>query len=215
MTEPLPPAHPAQGPAPRFPGVAAVVLAAGASVRFGPPKLLHPVGGVPLLLRSVGAFLDAGVVEVVVVVGAHAARYAELLRSLPVRTLVHPGWEAGMFSSARAGLAAASPSATHVALSPADLPGLGPADVAAVVSAALAGPEGAVAVPLHAGRRGHPLVLPRAVADEVASWPDGARLDLVLREEGRRVLEVPVDHAGVLRDVDTPSDLVEAPGASR
>ena len=48
----------------------AIVVAAGSGSRAGGPKQWRSVGGRPLLAWSVGAFLDAGANEVVVVVPA-------------------------------------------------------------------------------------------------------------------------------------------------
>ncbi|MCE1195276.1 NTP transferase domain-containing protein, partial [bacterium] len=53
--------------------VAAVLLAAGASTRFGSPKMLAPVGGEPLLRRVARAFVEAGFAEVAVVLAPGAA----------------------------------------------------------------------------------------------------------------------------------------------
>ena len=55
--------------------VGAVVLAAGAGSRLGGrPKCLLELGGVPLIRRTLIALSGAGVDEVVVVLGHHAAQ---------------------------------------------------------------------------------------------------------------------------------------------
>lgn len=208
MSLTTPPPAPGPQPAPDLTLVSGVVVAAGASARFGAPKLLAPLGGVPLLRRSVLAFAGAGLGEVLVVLGAHADVLLPLLADLAVRTVRNPRWEAGMFSSVRAGLAAVRPAATRVAVSPADLPFLTPEVVARVASASLLAEGGAaVTLPVHEGRRGHPLLLPRPLAERVLGWPDDSRLDRLLREPGVAVREVAGCGPGVLRDVDTPGDL--------
>ncbi|KAA0255726.1 nucleotidyltransferase family protein [Acidobacteria bacterium ACD] len=206
LTAPPPPSVPAP-PEPALRFVSGLVVAAGASARFGAPKLVAPLGGVPLLLRSVLAFTGAGLGEVLVVLGAHADLLLPLLADLPVRPVRNPRWEAGMFSSVRAGLAEVSPAATRVAVSPADLPFLTPEVVARVARASLEEGGSAVTLPVHEGRRGHPLLLPRPLAARVLGWPDDARLDRLLREPDVSVSEVGGCGPGVLRDVDTPGDL--------
>jgi bifunctional UDP-N-acetylglucosamine pyrophosphorylase/glucosamine-1-phosphate N-acetyltransferase len=64
-------------------GVVAVVLAAGLGKRMRStlPKVLHPVGGRPMLLRVLTAARDAGVGRAVVVTGVHAARVEEAVRA--------------------------------------------------------------------------------------------------------------------------------------
>ncbi|MYI14996.1 MAG: NTP transferase domain-containing protein, partial [Acidimicrobiaceae bacterium] len=79
-------------------GVAAVVLAAGAGVRFDGErhKLLCEVGGVPLVRRAVDSALAADLDETIVVMGA-----VDLLAVLPeeVTVLHNEAWEQGQATS--------------------------------------------------------------------------------------------------------------------
>jgi molybdenum cofactor cytidylyltransferase len=103
-------------------GVWAVVLAAGASSRFGSPKqalLLEPV------LERVRA---SSVDDVVVVLGAH-----ELQTS--ARTVLCPGWADGPGASLRCGLAALPADAEAAVVVLADGPGLDPAAIDRVIAA--------------------------------------------------------------------------------
>lgn len=185
----------------------AVLLAAGASVRFGGAKLLAPVLGEPLVRRSARALLEGGVDLLLVVTGARSPEVARALAGLAgLRVVENPGWASGMFSSVKAGLSALPSGAGPVAVTPADLPGLSPGDVRRLLEAA-AGAPGKIVVPSSGGRRGHPIVLPRPVAEAVASWPDTERLDGIFRESGWPVLHVEGFGPGVLRDADTPEEL--------
>jgi CTP:molybdopterin cytidylyltransferase MocA len=186
-----------------------VLLAAGASRRFGSTKLLHPFRGEPMVLAQIRAFLGAGLDEVVVVAGAAAREIASAVAPWSVRVVENRGWDAGMFSSVRCGLAALDPLCEVCLLSPADLPFLTSGSVRRVLEGALS--DGGVVVPTSGGRRGHPLALPATVVREVLSWPASSRLDLAL--DGR----FPVRHlegfpAHVLHDVDTPDQLAAPPG---
>jgi molybdenum cofactor cytidylyltransferase len=84
--------------------VAAVVLAAGGSSRFGEPKQLAVFQGEPLVRRIVTAAKDAGCASVVVVVGASAAQIAPVLAGLPVSIIEHPNWSNGLGSSIAVGV---------------------------------------------------------------------------------------------------------------
>jgi xanthine dehydrogenase accessory factor len=85
----------------------AVVLAAGASRRFGSSKQLALVDGEPLIRRAVKTALDAQCDETLVVF--HDPAVAEAIADLPVR-LVHNAKAAeGMASSVRAAVHAAGP----------------------------------------------------------------------------------------------------------
>jgi len=84
--------------------VAAVVLAAGGSIRFGKPKQLAIFQGEPLVRRIATAAKDAGCAPVVVVVGASAAQIAPVLAGLPVSIIEHPNWSNGLSSSIAVGV---------------------------------------------------------------------------------------------------------------
>ena len=163
--------------------LAAVVLAAGASTRFGSPKqrLL-----LPLVLERVRA---APVDEIVVVLGAHEVE-------TDARVVRCPDWERGPGASLRCGLAALGPDVEAAVVVLADGPTLAPAAVARVASAwRQAG--AAVVAASYGGSRGHPLLLARS------AWADIP--DEGLR--GRDVLLAPCDDLGDPGDVDRPEDL--------
>lgn len=193
-------------------GVAAVLLAAGASTRFGSPKMLAPIGGETLLRRLARSFVEAGFAEVAVVLAPDAEAVAATLDGLGVLPAVNPRPAEGMISSARAGIGALGGRHELVAVTPADLPGLTAPVLRRLLEALPAAPAGAVVVPVAGGRRGHPIVLPRGLAARVASWGPERRLSDLLREPGVVVHEVPGFGPEVLRDVDLPGDLPGAGG---
>jgi nicotine blue oxidoreductase len=163
--------------------LAAVVLAAGASTRFGSPKqrLL-----LPLVLERVRA---APVEEVVVVLGAHDVETdAHVVRCRE--------WERGPGASLRCGLAALGPAVDAAVVVLGDGPSLPPAAVERV-AAAWRDSGAAVVAASYAGARGHPLLLARS------AWAD-------IPDEGLRArdaLLVPCDDLGHPGDVDRPGDL--------
>lgn len=205
--------------------VSGVLLAAGASSRFGSPKMLAPVPpeGTPLLRRVLETWLGSGFDEVIVVLGKDADVIREtieenLLRKVnrdesagaAVRFVENPTWEAGMFSSVQAGLAATAADSTHIAISPADLPFLSTESLRTVLAAATSLDAGgsSLVVPTHAGRRGHPLLIPAALRARVLSWPDSARLNQLFEEPDVTVHHLEDFDETILRDVDRPGDLI-------
>ncbi len=116
-----------------------------------------------------------------------------------------------MFSSVKAGLAATAAHSTHVAISPADLPFLSRESLRTILSAAAALDAGgsSLVVPTHAGRRGHPLLIPAALRSRLLSWPDSARLNQIFDEPDVTVHCLEGFDESILRDVDRPDDLVE------
>ncbi|HSK28102.1 MAG TPA: NTP transferase domain-containing protein [Jiangellales bacterium] len=180
--------------------VAGLVLAAGAGRRFGGPKALVEVAGERLVDRAVRVLREGGCAPVVVVSGAASLDVAG------AEVVAHPGWEQGMGSSFRAGLAACPREAAAVVVVLVDTPWLSPEAVRRVVG--VGATDGVLAVATYEGRRGHPVLLGLrhwAGAAAAASGDRGARDYLAAR--GAEVLEIACDGLGDPRDVDLPADL--------
>ena len=139
--------------------IAAVVLAAGASSRYGtaPPKQ------VDLLPKVLAALRESSVDEVVVVSGAHA---------LPVESVECPDWKLGPGASLRCGLAALPPDAEAAVVVLADGPELDPRAVDRVIEDWCVNGGEAVAAS-YGDIRLHPVLLARAVWNDVPD--EGAR----------------------------------------
>jgi molybdenum cofactor cytidylyltransferase len=86
--------------------VAAIILAAGASERFGQPKMLLDWRGKPLIAHVAEVVLASPARPVVIVLGAHAEEIRRALGERSVQIVVNPNWREGMSASVRAGLAA-------------------------------------------------------------------------------------------------------------
>lgn len=138
--------------------IAAVVLAAGASSRYGtdPPKQVELL---PAVLAALG---ESSVERTVVVSGAH---------ELPVESVYCRDWERGPGASLRCGLAALPPDAEAAVVVLADGPDLDPRTVDRVIEDWRARGGDAVAA-TYCGVRLHPVLLARtlwsAVPDEGA-----------------------------------------------
>ncbi len=181
--------------------VAALLLAAGAGRRFGGGKILSAFGDGLLIDASLAAALAAPAETVVVVTGADADAVAGHVRTRwpdPRIRLVHaPDWNDGMSASLKAGLAAVA-GADAVLVFLGDMPRIPHALLPDLVEAVRAGAP--AAAPAHQGRRGHPVVLGRALlarAGELSGDQGAARL---LSE----VALLDTDDDGVLFDVDRP-----------
>ena len=87
--------------------IGAVILAAGAAVRFGSPKQLLVHKGQSLVRAAAKAATAAHTSPVIVVLGANRAQVAaELTRLRGVRTVVNEHWATGLASSLAVGLRA-------------------------------------------------------------------------------------------------------------
>lgn len=165
--------------------IAAVVLAAGASTRFGSPKQA-------ILLPEVLARLDETDVDPVVVVsGAYSLETA-------APTVECEDWKRGPGASLRCGLAALPPNVEAAVVVLADGPDLAPAAVDRIIEVWHESAAEVVAA-TYGGVRGHPVLLTRSI------WPQ-------IPDQGARslpALTVPCDDLGAPGDVDTPEQLPE------
>ena len=161
-------------------GTTAVLLAAGAGTRLGlGPKALLPFRGRTLVEVLADVLLAGGCREVVVVLGADAARVRAATDLGRHRVIDNPHWASGMGSSFRAGIAAAAPE-DHVLIALVDQPGLTTETVARLLASHRPGRVTAAAYRDADGKlqRGHPLLLDaglRAEAAETATGDAGAR----------------------------------------
>ncbi len=65
-------------------------------------------------------------------------------------------------------------------------------------------------VPVCGRRRGHPLLIPAALAARVLTWPADARLNRLFAEPDVKVLHLEGFDETILADVDRPADLAAA-----
>ena len=187
----------------------AIVLAAGASRRFGGAKLLADWRGAPLLHASLRTAFAAPVAAVHVVTGADAEVISACARSFaPAVQLVHASdHDEGMAASLRAGIASLPGDARGAFVFLADMP-LIPADIPHALALALHGDIEAAA-PMLGERSGHPVLFARSVFPALMALRGDVGAKSALAALGARVCYLPTDDEGVLRDVDTRADLRE------
>ncbi len=148
--------------------VSGVLLAAGAGVRYGQPKVLAEGGR--WLRLGVSALRDGGCGDVVVVLGA-----AVVDVPAPARAVIAERWADGVSASVRAGLQSLPDSTEYAVLTTVDTPDIGAAAVRRVVAAARSSGSG-LARARYGERPGHPVVIARR------HWP--SLLDGLSGDEG-------------------------------
>ncbi|MGH8209076.1 MAG: nucleotidyltransferase family protein, partial [Steroidobacteraceae bacterium] len=94
----------------------ALVLAAGASTRFGSAKQLVRIAGRPLLHSTVSRAVEVAGAAVIVVLGARAAELAPLLAHSPASMVINRDWREGIGSSIRTGVGQLPAACTGVML---------------------------------------------------------------------------------------------------
>ncbi len=177
---------------------------------MGGPKALLSFGDTTFLARVCCAFAEAGSAAVVVVLGAQADTVRSEAR-LPegVIVLCNERWREGMLTSVWCGLDALEElRAEAVLLHPVDNPFVDAGTIRAVMAALAEGSR--IAVPCHAGRRGHPAGFSHDVWPALRQAPLEIGARAVLAEHPDWIRHVPAG-SDCLVDVDTPADLLGPP----
>ncbi len=193
---------------PPSPGVVGVLLAAGRGTRFGGDKLLALPRSADLPGEPIGVValrhLRAAVADVVAVVRPDDHALAAELGANGARIVRCVNADDGMGASLACGVrAAADARGWIVAL--ADMPWITPATIARVAAAIEHGAP--LAAAFHAGRRGHPVGFSRGCYDALAALTGDEGAKNILAARADNLVRVDTDEDGVLRDVDTASDL--------
>lgn len=197
--------------------IALLMLAAGASRRFGPDeKLLAPFDGEPLVVRSVRRIAGLGLpVTVVVAVGGGAVEQALHNAGLvpPVRVTVNPRAAAGIGTSIAAGLASLSADTEAVVILQADMPFVDADLIGRLVAAFRAA---SVPLPVHPvlpdGGQANPVLWPAAWFPQLAAL-DGDRGGKRLLE-GAGALTIALGDPAAAADIDTAEDLLRLAAAT-
>jgi molybdenum cofactor cytidylyltransferase len=185
--------------------IAAIILAAGTSSRFGATKQLLRYRGKPLVQHAVDAAREAGLDRIVVVLGHDADRIEGAL-SLPENAGVvfNPRYELGLSTSLAAGLDAADPASEAAVVLLADQPGITAAHLRALADTFLAGRARIVRLRFRSGIG--PSLLSREIWDEARRTAGDIGARALASAHPDWVEEVAVDEDAP-PDVDTPGDV--------
>jgi molybdenum cofactor cytidylyltransferase len=184
--------------------VCGILLAAGASKRFGSDKLMHSLAGQTTVATTALANLRAAIPHVIAVVRPGTAKLEHLLSEGGATVILCANADEGMGASLATAVRASGEVAGWV-IALADMPYVRPETIAAI-SASLAD-GAAIVAPTYRGARGHPVGLSARFRAQLEALrgDEGARA--LLKEHAGLVKLIEVNDPGVCRDIDTLSDL--------
>ena len=191
--------------------IAALILSAGTSSRMGSAKALLKLPSGETFVRSICATARAADCSPTVVLGP---LHADAIRpTLDAPSVFNPAPERGMLSSVQVGIASLSPSVEAALIWPVDIPlvraetvsHLLAAERPLLADAARAAAQAQIVIPLHAGRGGHPMVIPSRYFAELLALDSSRGLRALF--DAHPPLRIEVEDAGVLTDFDSPADL--------
>ncbi len=144
--------------------IAAIILAAGESTRMGRPKPLLPWGATTLVAWQVAQLREAGVDEVIVVLG-HAADEVRPAVPPEARVVVNHSFRQGRASSLRCGAAAVSEPVGAVLVLSVDQPR--PAWLSRALIERWRESRARIVSPRFRRRHGHPVLVDGLLLDEL------------------------------------------------
>ena len=189
--------------------IQAVVLAAGQSERMGRPKPLLPWGKRTLIEATIDGIARSLADEILVVLGAARGLIEPVIAKYHVGRVFNPHFGRGMLSSIQRGLKALPCDARAVLFFLGDQPPPHPAMINRLIRAYDSTGKGIV-LPVHCGRRGHPVLIDLKYANEIRALDPGIGLRQLMRDHPEDVLEVRTSSPRVLQDIDTQEDYERA-----
>jgi len=194
--------------------IASIILAAGASTRFGSNKFLAKIRGQYLLERTIAPFLNHGDLrnELIVVTGYYTDDLKPLLKKMKANQIHNPSFNEGMSSSIQAGyrsLKSKLNKLSGIIIHPGDIPYINIQDLERLISSHKVSPD-SIVIPKFNSKRGHPIIIPKRMFsefDNIGEYPNGLR-DLI-RSSDSKIKYVNINNQGILEDIDTKKDLDE------
>lgn len=189
--------------------VAAIILAGGASRRFGASnKLLADVDGVPLIRHVVLRILASRAGHVIVVTGHDGDKIRQALAGLDVIHVHNPKHLDGMSTTVAAGIKALPAEVRATLITPGDLPEISAQLIDRLIAiAAASGGERIVYPTLPTGEQRNPVLWPRHYYAELGALSGDTGARGLIKKYATQALPVPMETVDAFADIDRPEDL--------
>lgn len=186
--------------------IGGLVLAAGESRRMGRDKALLNYRGRPFLEAILKHLRDAGIARPIVVLGHHANEIMSAVDLGSAEVVMNDDYRLGQTSSLQAGLRKLESSQVAGALlCLVDHPAAS-AEVMRQLQEAYRETGAPVVIPVHEKRRGHPVLIGRALFAELLALNSSQGADTVIRKYRAATCFMETDEPGILLDIDAPED---------
>jgi len=187
----------------------AIILAAGSSTRMGTQKLLLPYNSSTIIETVVDHVLESSIDKIMIVLGNDKDEITKALGNKPVEFCHNPHPENGMLSSVKCGFNALPEESRISLVYLGDQPGISPFVTNRIIDVYNQGLHGIV-IPVYKNRRGHPLLVDIKYRKEIEKLDMEKGLRSLMQLFPSDILEVEVDEPGILVDIDTKEDYINA-----
>ncbi len=186
--------------------IAAIILAAGKSMRMGRPKMLLPWGNVTVLEQVIQAIQRTGIQDILVVTGSARDEVERIAAQYKVRTTYNENFESEeMLASIQCGLRAQQAGVEASLICLGDQPQVEEGSVRSVCEAFRKNRSPIVA-PSYQMRRGHPWLVARLLWGELLNLQPPLSPRDFLNTHAAEIEYVLLDSPSIIDDLDTPED---------
>jgi molybdenum cofactor cytidylyltransferase len=193
--------------------LAAVILSGGASSRMGSPKALLAYQGRPFLEHLLEVTVHPKISARRVVLGAHAEPIAKSIALAGDEIVINEDWEKGQLSSIQAAIRSFPERTDGLLLCLIDHPLISSALVNDLIEHFYVSAENIV-LPTYEGRRGHPVIFPASLYQELLQAPVDKGARAVVWAHAAQVLEMPTNEEGCVLNLNDPETMHRATGPS-
>ena len=189
--------------------IAAIILAAGQSKRFGASnKLLANYRGCPLIDHCLNCVTANPFTDRLLVTGFEHEKITSHISALPIRTVHNPKYETGMGSSLSVGVKALKPSDDAFMVFLADMPDIRPDIIGELINAYNDNRSDKTIIrPVHKGAPGHPVLFAASYRHAMKNLSDDQGAVEIINKNKTSTLYVEVEDAACIRDIDRINDL--------
>lgn len=188
--------------------ISGILLAAGESKRMqGAFKPLLKWGKRTVIGECVHQMRNSQLADIYVVLGHREAEIRPRLAGTGVQYGINEDYQKGMLTSVKTGLAMLGPNSDAFLLALVDQPMVKAEIINALIDAYSSGDKGIV-IPTHQGKHGHPVIISTNYVEEIMQLDDDSEdgLRAFINAHRNDWMEVPVNAAAVLEDIDHPED---------
>ncbi|MFN2313439.1 MAG: NTP transferase domain-containing protein, partial [Bacteroidales bacterium] len=167
--------------------------------------MLLPYNGMTVIEQVIENVLSAGISNPLIVLGSDHEAILKIIKGHPVSHCYNENYRNGMLSSVQCGLASLDEQISAALIIPGDQPMIDAAQIKRVMKTWHDSGKGIV-MPVHNGKRGHPLIVDMKYKREIMSLPESKGLRTLAERHHDDVMEAETDDPSVLRDIDTQQD---------
>jgi molybdenum cofactor cytidylyltransferase len=189
--------------------IAGVILAAGEGRRFGQCKATALLDGKNFLEVIAGNLKGIECEPIIVVGGRDAETIAGEAKRLAIGYVINSDWEKGQFSSLKTGLSKINEDVCGALVTLVDHPFVASETYKQMKEAFAKFPK-RILIPVYENRRGHPIIIPGEIINQIIQSPDDVNLRDIIKNHESMVVRFRCDDSGVIKDIDTMDDLERA-----